>query len=297
MIRAELCEDGVLELRLCDPKGENRLGRADYLDFFGELTSCAGPKCPLKGIVLLAEHPEGAKRRFSVGADLRELLTDLETPELAIDRIARCSRPAAVALEEFARFGVHSVAAISGVAAGGGFELALACSERFGVVGERRLVGLPEVLVGLVPGNGGIQRLPRLVDREHRAEVLNGIRTGTYWSSEDALRLGLISRLLRSEELVAAAHARVLELEGQTSRSPLHEEPFEMPALPTFGALQCSDEVRARLDATLDTIVVTTARTGADYSARLAIERDPVLGWQEAAKLGLWRERIPALLG
>jgi enoyl-CoA hydratase/carnithine racemase len=112
------------------------------------------------------------------------------------DRIAGLDRPA--------------IAAIEGRALGGGLELALACTMRIGSVSAR--VGLPEVKLGLIPGGGGTQRLPRLVG-EGRARELN--LTGDPIAADEAYALGLANRVVADEELFDAALAWARRLSEQ----------------------------------------------------------------------------------
>jgi enoyl-CoA hydratase/carnithine racemase len=93
------------------------------------------------------------------------------------------------------------VAAISGHALGGGLEIALACDFRFAAEGDYRL-GLPEVGVGLLPGSGGTQRLPRLVGVSPAVDLL---ATGRTVAPDEAMALGLVDALLPDPEAALAA--------------------------------------------------------------------------------------------
>jgi enoyl-CoA hydratase/carnithine racemase len=93
-----------------------------------------------------------------------------------------------------------SIAAIEGLALGGGLELAMACTMR--VAGRAARLGLPEVKLGLIPGAGGTQRLPRLVGR---GAALDLMLTGRHIYAADAFRIGLIDRLVDKGTAVAAA--------------------------------------------------------------------------------------------
>jgi enoyl-CoA hydratase/carnithine racemase len=99
-----------------------------------------------------------------------------------------------------------SVAAVDGLALGGGLELALACTMR--VSGPRARYGLPEIKLGLIPGAGGTQRLPRLVGRGHALDVM---LTGRQVRPDEALAMGLVDRLT-SQDVVEAALALAGEL-------------------------------------------------------------------------------------
>jgi len=94
------------------------------------------------------------------------------------------------------------IAAINGFALGGGCELALACTLR--VAGRNAKLGQPEVKLGIVPGYGGTQRLPRLCGKGVAHEL---ILTGEMISADEALRVGLVNRVVEPGELLATAEA------------------------------------------------------------------------------------------
>ncbi len=100
-----------------------------------------------------------------------------------------------------------SVAAIDGLALGGGLELAMACTLR--VAGADSRIGLPEVKLGLIPGAGGTQRLPRLVGRGRALDIM---LTGRQVDADEALRIGLVDRLVPAGTATAAARELAHEL-------------------------------------------------------------------------------------
>lgn len=139
----------------------------------------------------------GTGRFFCAGADVHELAhltTVYSASEFAargqslLNRIERSEKPVLVA--------------INGTCVGGGLELALACHIRVAAAGA--LLGLPEIKLGLIPGFGGTQRLPRVVGASKAAEM---ILTGESLSAEEALRIGLVSRVVPPHELAAQAEA------------------------------------------------------------------------------------------
>lgn len=133
----------------------------------------------------------GQGRAFSAGADISEFGSSaaFATPDLAslLSRLADSPKPL--------------VAAIGGIALGGGLETALACGYRIGTASAT--LGLPETRIGLLPGAGGTQRLPRLIGAEAALEM---ILSGESVSAPQALALGLIDRLVADgDDLLAAA--------------------------------------------------------------------------------------------
>jgi enoyl-CoA hydratase len=109
--------------------------------------------------------------------------------------------------------GKPSIAAINGFALGGGLELAMACTIRLAAKTAR--VGQPEVNLGLIPGYGGTQRLPRLVGKGRAMEL---ILTGDPIMAEEAYRIGLVNRVVEPDDLLPAARALAAKI---VSKAPL----------------------------------------------------------------------------
>ena len=125
----------------------------------------------------------GTARAFSAGADISEF----DGPERAREFAGAFAAP----LDALAALPRATVAAISGAALGGGLELALACDFRIAAEGAR--LGLPEVLLGVIPGGGGTQRLARLVGPTKAKQLL---LTGRYVGAEEALEMGLVDQVV-----------------------------------------------------------------------------------------------------
>lgn len=134
----------------------------------------------------------GTGRFFCAGADINEL-AHLNTAHGGSEFSARGQS----LLNRIERSDKPVLAAINGACVGGGLELALACHLR--VAASDAVLGLPEIKLGLIPGFGGTQRLPRIVGPSKAAEM---ILTGASVSAEEALRIGLLSRVVPSHELI-----------------------------------------------------------------------------------------------
>lgn len=141
------------------------------------------------------------ERAFAAGADITEL-TDLDPT--AARRLSQRTSTTMLAIE---RFPVPWIAAINGYALGGGLELALACTLR--IASDTAQLGQPEVKLGLIPGYGGTQRLPRLIGETAALEM---ILTGAPVTAAEALRLGLVNRVVPPAELLATAEALALKI-------------------------------------------------------------------------------------
>ncbi|MFC3688225.1 enoyl-CoA hydratase/isomerase family protein [Aquipuribacter hungaricus] len=135
---------------------------------------------------------------FAAGADIKEMAG------LGVADVLRLSGDLQGALDDLAALPVPTVAAISGYALGGGFELALACDFRVMDAGAK--VGLPEITLGLVPGGGGTQRLARLVGASRTKDL---VFSGRMVAAEEALALGLVDEVAEQGGVEAAARARV----------------------------------------------------------------------------------------
>jgi enoyl-CoA hydratase len=135
-------------------------------------------------------------RFFSPGADINEI-DHLRRVHEGADLSARGQS----LLNRIERFDKPVIAAINGACLGGGLELAMACHIRMAAAGAQ--LGLPEVNLGLIPGFGGTQRLPRIVGPSRAAEL---ILTGESISSEHALRIGLVNRVAADADLLPEAN-------------------------------------------------------------------------------------------
>ena len=138
---------------------------------------------------------EGEKA-FIAGADINELATQSATQgkeyasrgQAVLDLIENCGKPV--------------IACVNGFALGGGCEVAMACTMR--LASENAKLGQPEVKLGIIPGYGGTQRLPRLVGKGLAQQIL---LTGEIISAQEALRIGLVNEVVPQPELISRAEA------------------------------------------------------------------------------------------
>jgi enoyl-CoA hydratase len=146
-------------------------------------------------------------RAFIAGADINELAT--QSP-VAGRELARRGQALFARIEQL---GKPVIAAIGGFALGGGCELAMACT--FRVAADTAKLGQPEVNLGLIPGYGGSQRLPRLVGKDRAMEL---ILTGRQVTADEALRIGLVTRVVPAAALAQEAKLFAQEL---ASKAPV----------------------------------------------------------------------------
>jgi enoyl-CoA hydratase len=196
------------------------------------------------------------ERAFCAGADIKELMGR---------PLARQRRDAANGQRIVSRFGqlpMPSVALINGYAFGGGLELALACNFRLALKTAR--LGLPEIKLGLIPGYGGTQRLPRLIGEARALEI---IMTGGTVNADEAERIGLVHRLIDGD-LIEAGKAFAREMTG-----------YGLPALAlardaVIRALEVPLEEGLRLEADLNTLAFQT-EDAAEGMAAFVDKRKP----------------------
>ncbi|MGH3909662.1 MAG: enoyl-CoA hydratase/isomerase family protein [Pseudonocardiaceae bacterium] len=136
----------------------------------------------------------GGEKVFAAGADVKEMET-MSAADMAAQAPALSSSFSAVAA-----IAKPTVAAITGFALGGGYELALCCDRR--IAGDNVKVGQPEMLLGIIPGAGGTQRLTRLIGQARAKEL---IYTGRFVEAEEALRTGMVDEVVAADEVYAAA--------------------------------------------------------------------------------------------
>jgi 3-hydroxyacyl-CoA dehydrogenase/enoyl-CoA hydratase/3-hydroxybutyryl-CoA epimerase len=146
----------------------------------------------------------GKKEGFVAGARI-EMLRDAGTPEAA----ARLSRDGQAGFDRLERYPKPVVAAIRGACLGGGLEWALACHYRIATSEPKTQLGLPEVQLGLIPGAGGTQRLPRLVGI---ATALDLILAGKSVPARKALKIGLVDEVVPAPVLLQVARQRAAAL-------------------------------------------------------------------------------------
>ena len=140
-----------------------------------------------------------SEKFFCAGADIKRFLANEVDPNMDMIRLAH------EALASIARSPKLFVACVAGHALGGGLEIALACDVRYAIEGRFRL-GTPEVTLGLLPGNGGTQRLPRLIGVGPALELLT---TGRTLSPEEARQIGLVSQVF-ADQAAFDAHVAAL---------------------------------------------------------------------------------------
>lgn len=183
-----LCEkkDQISIVSINRPQGLNALN-IETLSELGQVFSQISHDEQTRAVILTGV----GDKSFVSGADINQF-TELK----AIDA-SGFSRHGHHVFRQIENLGKPAIAAVNGYALGGGCELALACTLR--VASEKARFGLPEVSLGLIPGYGGTQRLPRLVGKGRALEM---ILTGEMIDAQEAYRIGLVNKVVPAEQLL-----------------------------------------------------------------------------------------------
>jgi enoyl-CoA hydratase/carnithine racemase len=151
----------------------------------------AAERADVRAVVLY-----GGPKVFAAGADIKEMA------ELTYADMAHRAGPLSSAFDTVARIPKPVVAAVTGYALGGGCELALTAD--FRVCGDNARLGQPEILLGIIPGAGGTQRLARLVGPARAKDI---VYSGRFVEAEEALRIGLVDKVVPPDDVYTAAVA------------------------------------------------------------------------------------------
>ena len=230
--------DRVVWVVLDRPEKLNALS-AEMLDELAGVFERIGREAEVRACIVTG----AGERAFSAGTDI-SILRDLDT-----EGARRAAERGQRVCELIERCGVPVIAAVGGVAAGGGCELALACHIR--LASNTAEFSLPETRLGVIPAYGGTQRLPRAIPVGRALELM---LAGAKLSAQDALRLGLVNRVVEPAQLLAEAEAlarSIAELAPLAIRACL-EAVTRGLSLPLEEGLKLEAELFSRLFETED---------------------------------------------
>jgi len=199
-------DNGIVHL-VMDVVGEtmNTL-KAEFTEQIDEVLKEIREDSTIKGVVLLS----GKKDSFVAGADINMLASMKSASEASA-----LSRQGQMIFEQIENLSIPVVAAINGACLGGGLELAMACHARICSDNGKTALGLPEVQLGLLPGSGGTQRLPKLVGIQKSLDMM---LTGKQLRAKQALKAGLVVDVVPNSILISAAENLVLAAQGKASK-------------------------------------------------------------------------------
>lgn len=179
-------EQGVCVLSFNRPKALNALNR-QTLDELERALIQAESDPRIHGLILTGS----GEKAFVAGADIKELA------QLDADAARKVAQRGQSIFSRIENLPIPVIAAVNGFCLGGGCELAMSCHMR--VASETARFGQPEAKLGLIPGYGGTQRLPRLVGRGRALEI---ILSGDMVSAQEALRIGLVNHVVPADQLI-----------------------------------------------------------------------------------------------
>jgi enoyl-CoA hydratase len=226
-------EFAVLTIRR--PQALNALSFA-LIEQIGQKIQDAG-RSQARALIVTGE----GEKAFCAGADIKEL------QQRGLQAQREGAELGQAVFAQLDRLPIPSIALVNGFAFGGGCELALACTLRLALPNAK--FGLPEVKLGLIPGYGGTQRLPRLIGQGRALEM---VMTGRTVAAEEALAFGLVNRIVQAPGLEAAkAYAREFSGQGLRALQFAREAVQRAMDLPLHEGL--------RMEADLSTLAYRTA--------------------------------------
>ena len=203
--------DDAIGIITMDIAGESmNVLKAAFADEISQLLSEIKANSQLKGLVFISGKPDS----FIAGADI----SMIDSCKKA-DEAAAIGRMGQQMFEQLEQLPIPLVAAIHGPCLGGGLELAMACHARVASNDSKTVLGLPEVQLGLLPGSGGTQRLPRLVGLQ---KALDMILTGKQLRAAQAKKAGLVDEVVANSILLEAAVKRALKGKPQREQPKLN---------------------------------------------------------------------------
>ena len=183
-------EDDIAIIRLNRPDAKNALN-LQVIAELGEAADIVARDPEVKGVIVT-----GGEGDFAAGGDIKEMATKY-APDMLTAYGADLS-----GFEKLERIPKPVIAAVSGYALGGGTELALVCDMI--VATETAVFGLPEITLGIIPGAGGTQRLPRLVGPNKAKEM---IFSGNFYKADEALAMGLVNKVVPVDKMMEETRA------------------------------------------------------------------------------------------
>jgi enoyl-CoA hydratase/carnithine racemase len=193
--------DGAVALVRLDRPPVNALSEQMATELKEAFEACAGPE--IRAVVVTGQP------HFAAGADIKGFQAAFEAG--AQERTAWGLQEAIATMESLAK---PTIAAVHGFALGGGLELAMGADFRY--LADDAIVGQPEILLGIIPGAGGTQRLPRLVGYQRAKEM---VLSGRQVAAAEALAIGLADKVAPKEEILELALADAAEWSAKATRA------------------------------------------------------------------------------
>jgi 3-hydroxyacyl-CoA dehydrogenase/enoyl-CoA hydratase/3-hydroxybutyryl-CoA epimerase/enoyl-CoA isomerase len=190
-LSAQLLEDGIVELKFDAQGSVNKFDQATF-DEYTSVVAAINNCTDAKGVMVTS-----GKSSYIVGADITEFLASFNEPE---ESLVSWVKQSSDVFDSFEDIQLPTLAAINGVALGGGCEMTLVCDYR--IADTSVSIGLPEVKLGLMPGFGGTVRLPRIIGADNAVEWMS---TGKAHRGDAALAVGLLDAVVAPDKLRSSA--------------------------------------------------------------------------------------------
>jgi len=219
----------------------------------------------IKGLILISAKPT----IFIAGADLRRMTGS--TPLAEIRELLTFGQ---AQIHRLTQLPIPTVAAIHGVAVGGGYEIALACDYRLAASDSVTKIGLPETNIGLLPAWGGATRLPRLIGLP---KALDFILAGKTVSARGALKLGLVDELVPAERLIRAAVQKTSQGKPHRPSHLMVNNPLAVAVITSSLRRKLLRKTRGHYPAVLKAFEVMTRGITKAVPASLTLEREGIL--------------------
>jgi 3-hydroxyacyl-CoA dehydrogenase / enoyl-CoA hydratase / 3-hydroxybutyryl-CoA epimerase len=263
-IQREVSEAGIAILTFDRPDSTANIFDQHTLDELNAHLDFLETEKSLRGLILRTAK----SKIFIAGADLNTF-----TQDISAERIAFAIERGQQTFDRIARLPYPTVAAIHGVALGGGFEIALACDYRVASSDSATKVGLPETNLGILPAWGGSTRLPKLIGLPN---ALAAIMNGRQYPAAQALKLGMIDSIVPREHLTTVAIRKIQESGGKKRPSKMHlsNRPPLFQVIKAQAERKALARTRGHYPAPLKALEVACASLSVSHEQSLANEKN-----------------------
>jgi 3-hydroxyacyl-CoA dehydrogenase / enoyl-CoA hydratase / 3-hydroxybutyryl-CoA epimerase len=263
-IQREVSDASIAILTFDRPESTANLFDQRTLDELNEHLDFLESEKSLKGLILRTAKP----KIFIAGADLHTF-----TQEISAERMAVVIERGQKTFDRIASLPYPTVAAIHGVALGGGFEITLACDYRIASSDSATKVGLPETNLGILPAWGGSTRLPKLIGLPN---ALAAIMNGRQYPAAQALKLGMIDSIVPRERLTTAATRKIQQSNGKKRSFKMHlsNRPPLYQVIKSQAEKKALRRTRGHYPAPLRALEVACASLNVSHEQSLANEKN-----------------------